>query len=85
MARASFPAGWMDIEDRGQGKTDFSPLNRAVVRHDVLDILKRAGAKMPLQRIRATAAGNSAFRAKLLASQQFSILPWIDSLKTFTR
>ncbi len=35
--------------------------------HDVLDILKRDGAKTSLKRNRAKAAVNSAFRAELLA------------------
>ena len=60
----------MDItfdEDRCRSREDFSPLNLAVVRHAVLNILKRDGAKMSLQRKRVKAAVNSAFRAELLA------------------
>lgn len=54
-------------EDRCRSREDFSPLNLAVVRHAVLNILKRDGAKMSLQRKRVKAAVNSAFRAELLA------------------
>jgi hypothetical protein len=43
-------------EDRRRSGEDFSPLSLAVVRHAVLNILKRDGAKMSLQRKRVKAA-----------------------------
>jgi hypothetical protein len=52
-------------EDRGRSKTGVSPLNLAIVRHDVHDILQRDGAKMLLKRDREKAAVNSAIRAQL--------------------
>jgi hypothetical protein len=47
------------------GAKSVSPLNLAVVRHDVHDILQRDGAKMSLKRDREKAAVNSAIRAQL--------------------
>lgn len=53
-------------EDRCR-REDFSPLNLAIVRHAVLNILKRDGSKMSLKRKRVKAAVNSAFQAEILA------------------
>ncbi|MGQ0444615.1 MAG: ISAs1 family transposase, partial [Beijerinckiaceae bacterium] len=66
-------------EDRCRSREDFSPLNLAIVRHAVLDILERDGSKMSLKRKRVRAAVNSAFRAEILGCQRFSILPRVDT------
>lgn len=54
-------------EDRCRTRKDFSPLNLAVVRHAVLNILKQDQSKLSLKRKRVKASVNPNFRAELLA------------------
>jgi predicted transposase YbfD/YdcC len=55
-------------EDRCRSRKDFAPLNLAIVRHLVLNILKRDQSKISLKRKRLKASVNQAFRAALLAA-----------------
>ena len=68
---AATRAHWqLDItfdEDRCRTRKDFSPLNLAVVRHMVLNILKRDKSKLSLECKRLKASVNPTFRAELLA------------------
>jgi len=54
-------------EDRCRTRKDFSPLNLAIVRHVVLNILKQDQSKLSLNRKRVKASVNPTFRAELLA------------------
>jgi len=54
-------------EDRCRTGKDFSPLNLAIVRHIVLNMLKRDTSKLSLKRKRLKASVNPDFRAQLLA------------------
>jgi predicted transposase YbfD/YdcC len=54
-------------EDHCRTRKDFSPLNLAVVRHVVFNILKQDQSKLSLKRKRLKASVNTTFRAQLLA------------------
>ncbi len=54
-------------EDRCRTRKDFSPLNLAIVRHIVFNILKKDKSKLSLKRKRLKASVNPDFRAQLLA------------------
>jgi predicted transposase YbfD/YdcC len=54
-------------EDRCRTRKDFSPLNLAVVRRVVFNILKQDQSKLSLKRKRVKASVNPSFRAELLA------------------
>jgi predicted transposase YbfD/YdcC len=54
-------------EDRCRTRKDFSPLNLAVIRHAVFNILKQDQSKLSMQRKRVKASVNPAFRTELLA------------------
>lgn len=54
-------------EDHCRTRKDFSPLNLAIIRHVVLNILKQDQSKLSLKRKRVKASVNPAFRAELLA------------------
>jgi predicted transposase YbfD/YdcC len=54
-------------EDRCRTRKDFAPLNLAIVRHIVLNMLKRDTSKLSLKRNRLKASVNPDFRAQLLA------------------
>lgn len=53
-------------EDRCRTRKDFSPLNLAIVRHIVFNILKRDKSKLSLKRKRLKASVNPSFRTELL-------------------
>lgn len=54
-------------EDECRTRKDHAPLNFAIIRHVVLNMLKREPTKMSLKRKRLKAAVNPEFREKLLA------------------
>ena len=62
-------------EDRCRTRKDFSPLNLAIVRHIVFNILKKDKSKLSLERNRRKASVNPSFRTELLALR-FGTLPW---------
>jgi len=53
-------------EDRCRTRMDFSPLNLAIVRHIVFNILKKDKSKLSLKRKRLKASVNPSFRTELL-------------------
>ena len=54
-------------EDRCRTRKDFSPQNLAIVRHMVLNMLKRDKSKLSLNRKRVKASVNADFRLQMLA------------------
>jgi predicted transposase YbfD/YdcC len=54
-------------EDRRRTRKDFPPANLAIVRHIVLNMLKRDTSILSLKRKRLKASVNPGFRARLLA------------------
>jgi predicted transposase YbfD/YdcC len=54
-------------EDKCRVRKDFAPQNLAIIRHMVINILKRDESKISLKRKRLKAALNQEFRASLLA------------------
>jgi predicted transposase YbfD/YdcC len=54
-------------EDHCRSRKDFSPLNLAIIRHAVLNMLKRDETKISVKRKRVKAAVNPAFRTELIA------------------
>jgi hypothetical protein len=54
-------------EDRCRTRKDFSPMNLAIVRHIVLNMLKRGTSRLSLKRNRLKAYANPDFRARPLA------------------
>lgn len=54
-------------EDRCRTRKDFSPLNLAIVRHMVLNMLKRDASKLSINRKRVKASVNPDFRLQMLA------------------
>jgi predicted transposase YbfD/YdcC len=54
-------------EDRCRTRKDFSPLNLAIVRHMVLNMLKRDPSKLSINRKRVKASVNPDFRLQVLA------------------
>jgi len=55
-------------EDRCRVRKDFAPLNLAIIRHAVLNILRQRKSRMSLKRMRLKASVNADFRAELLLS-----------------
>lgn len=54
-------------EDRCRTRTDFAPLNVAIVRHAALNILKKDQTKLSINRKRLKACANPQFRTQLIA------------------